>query len=356
MAQQEVAYGFVGAEHLFSSRPQTVEGGTARLFNMIAQSAQFYSTQVNNIMADMVFRTTLRLERFEQPGGGTLQPLDDYGNPLPVQPPPPYDVGYPIVGGGTAFGDNRVSRALMTFEEANRHTLDAQRRDADWLKRQIIARSLTKASYTYERRGEPAVTVHGFANGDTTTYLGASGTLATDDHYLSQAAAIADGANPFPTIYRELTEHPGNTGQVVVYVASNLVTTISGMAGFVQVADSDLELGSGQTRLRGSIDKGLGDEVIGKKDKCWIIEWRALPDNYMIAKTRGVSPIAMREYPAATLQGFFPENHSPDGNLQVHRFLRYCGFGVRNRVGGLAYFVGNASYTTPAAYTAPLAI
>ena len=40
--------------------------------------------------------------------GGTLQPLDEWGNPLPVKDEGVYDVAFPIQGGGTAWGDNRV--------------------------------------------------------------------------------------------------------------------------------------------------------------------------------------------------------------------------------------------------------
>jgi hypothetical protein len=67
----------------------------------------------------------------------------------------------------------------------------------------------------------------------------------------------------------------------------------------------------------------------------------------------------MREYPANELQGLFPEQFSPDGNLNIQKFIRYCGFGVYNRTGATITRIGNASYaipTTPVDYTAPLGI
>ena len=64
----------------------------------------------------------------------------------------------------------------------------------------------------------------------------------------------------------------------------------------------------------------------------------------------------MREYPAASLQGLFTENHSPDGNLQEYRFLRYAGFGVYNRVGAVAFRVSNGAYAVPTGYTTPVAV
>ena len=64
----------------------------------------------------------------------------------------------------------------------------------------------------------------------------------------------------------------------------------------------------------------------------------------------------MREYPAASLKGLFQEEHSPDGNLQEKRFIRYAGFGGYNRVGALIQQVGNGTYEIPSAYGAPLAV
>ena len=37
-------------------------------------------------------------------------------------------------------------------------------------------------------------------------------TLGTETHYLAQANPIDNSNNPFPTIYNELIEHPGNGG------------------------------------------------------------------------------------------------------------------------------------------------
>jgi hypothetical protein len=72
----------------------------------------------------------------------------------------------------------------------------------------------------------------------------------------------------------------------------------------------------------------------------------SLPDNYLLNVVDGRPPLAMREYPDAALQGFFPEIHSPDGARIERRFLRYCGFGVRNRVAASVTYVGVATRRT----------
>lgn len=355
MAANTLAYGFVGLEALMLERLTTV--GTRTIYDAINQSAAEHTRNINEMLASLVARTTFHQERFKLPGTGTLQPLDEWGNPRPVKEEGYYDVAYPIQGGGTAWGNNRVTRGLMTVEEANRQTVESLKRDADWMRRHMLAALFDSATWTYDDPEFGNLTIQPLANGDTVTYTKIGGTTATDTHYLYQAAAIADSTNPFDDIYDELMEHPSNTGPVVVYVPTALTTTIEALTAFTEVGDPDLMYGSGVTQVARSFDRGLGDEVLGKVNKCWIVEWRALPSTHMLAHAQGAGPVlGMREYPAAELQGLFTENNSPDGNLQEQRMIRYAGFGVRNRVAAVAYHVGNGSYGIPTGYNSPLAV
>jgi len=350
----ELAYGFVGMEHLANERVSVV--GYELVWDAVRESVAEHTRQVNAMTASMVEPTTTPSVRFYQPGSGTLQPLDEYGVPKPVREEGYYDVAFPIQGGGTAWGDNRVSRALITVEEANRRTLNVLRRDADWMKRHILASVFEDDSWSFDDPEHGSLTVQPLANGDTVEYLKVDGDPATDTHYLAQAAAISDDANPFDDIYNELMEHPINQGgPIVVYIPTNLKTTVMGLTGFTEVLDPDITPAITTATLNSVFDRGPGHEVLGKTDKCWIIEWRSLPDSYMFAHARGGGPILrMRQYPAAELQGLFTEGFTPDGNLQQTSLIRYAGFGAINRVGAVVYRVGNASYAVPTGYTAPL--
>ena len=332
------------------------------IYDAIRESAAEHTRQINGLMASFVERTTGHKERFYLPGAGTLQPLDEWGNPLVVREAGYYDVAYPIQGGGTAWGDNRVTRALMTVEEANRQMIESQRRDADWLRRHILASVFDPTAWTFDDTEFGNLTIQPLAiTSDGVTYGRVGGSASTDEHYLAQAGAIADDANPFDDIYDELMEHPSNSGgPVVTYVPTNLTSTIEGLTAFNEVSDPDVIKGIASDRLdEGSIEaiRGFGDEVLGKVNKNWIVEWRALPDNYMLAHARGGGPVVkMREYGAPELQGFFPERFSPDGNLQETRMIRYAGFGVANRIAAVAYRIGNGSYAVPTGYDTPLSV
>lgn len=351
-----LAYGFVGLERLASERVVTV--GVDRIFSAITESAAEHNRQIDAMLSNLVARTTLHQEMFMLPGAGTMQPLDDKGNPKVVEEYGHYTVAYPIQGAGTAWGDNRVSRALMTVEEANRHTVENIKRDADWMIRHILASVFNNTAWVFTDKEFGALTVQPLANADAVTYVRVGGAAAVDTHYLFQAAAIADATNPFPTIYDELMEHPSNSGPVVVFVATSLKTSIQALTNFIPASDPDITLGVASDRLGSLIERGYGEEVLGKVDKCWIVEWRRLPAGYMFAQAMGAGPIVkMREYPVAALQGLFTENHSPDGNHAEYRMIRYAGFGVANRIGALCMQIGAGAYAIPAAYAnIPLAV
>jgi len=356
-----VAYGFVSLQDLYTQRVQTV--GPQRVFDAVQTSAAEYNRVVNALLAEMAERTVDAQVQMELPGDGSLQPLDADGNPMPVAPSGSYTVAFPIQGAGTAWGTNRVTRAMLTVEEANRNTLDAFQKDADWVIRHLLASVFDNVEWTYEDKVGPngskglgTITVKPLANGDSVTYVRKGATApATDDHYLAQASAIDDSNNPFETIEAELLEHPSNTGRILCYIPTNLKASIVALSSFKSVADPNVAYTT--TELATNVPSvGPGEEVIGyiEGTKCWIVLWSAMPSSYIYAKMEGKAIVKMREYPATELQGFFPEAHNVDGNHYVNRFLRYAGFGVADRVGALVYRIGNASYAIPSGYDAPL--
>ena len=356
-----VAYGFVGIEDLFNQRVVTV--GPQRVFDAVQVSAEEYTRVVNGLLAEFAQPTTSAQEQIELPGDGSLQPLDEDGNPMPVAPSGSYTVAYPIQGGGTAWGTNRVSRAKLTVEEANRFTMDAFQKDADWNIRHILAALYDNATWTYADKTGPNgskglgnITVQLLANGDTVLYARKGGVApATDDHYLAQASAIDDSHNPFETIETELLEHPSNTGRILCYIPTDLKATVIALSTFKSVADPNVAYTT--TELATNVPNvGPGEEVLGyiEGTKCWIVLWSVLPSSYILAKMEGKAILGAREHAEAELQGFFPEAHNVDGNHFVNRFIRYRGYGVKDRVGALVYRIGNGSYAIPTGYDAPL--
>lgn len=360
-----VAYGFIGLQQMFDQRVDTI--GVEEVNTAISETLNEYNRMINALTGALVMRTTMVERRYHLPGDGTLQPLDEWGNPLPVQPSGSYDVAFPLQRGGTAWGTNRETRALMTVEEVNRLTMDAMRRDIDWMRRHILAAIFTNTTWTYvdERFGSKTIQPLALAS-DGVTYVRRGGSISTDTHYLAQANAIGNSDNPYGTIFDELTEHPSNTGEVVHYIPTNLKATTIALADFEPVRDPDIAYGADTNVLTtdamanrgfGGAMLGFGDRVLGKANDGWIVEWKSLPDSYILSTMTGVNDVvAMREHPAPELQGFFPEFNDTDGNRKENRFIRIAGFGVMNRVGAVVTRIGNASYAIPTGFTAPLAV
>ncbi len=358
MADNEVAYGFIGLVNLFSQRVSQV--GVSVVQEAIQQSALEYSRVVTATMRLLATVDTVAKERYELPGAGTLQPLDEYGNPRPVRSAGYYDVAYPIQGGGTAWGGNRITNAMMTVVEANRNTVEAQRKDADWVIRHALAALMDESSWVFADPLLGNLTIEPLANGDTVEYVKVGGVVATDDHYLAQAAAIADATNPYPTIYAELVEHPGNSGPFVTYIPTELKATTMALTEFIDRPDPNIQyMDTNVLTSDGAAVRGFGDTVLGyvPSGRMWVVEWPRLPSTHMLSLALGAPPpLVMREYDAPQLRGFFAETHSPDGNRLENRMIRYAGFGCRNRVSAVVTKIGNASYATPTAYDAPLPI
>lgn len=357
MANNTLAYGFVQYAHVLSQRLTTI--GETATFQAIQESAAEHSRMLAEILRVFVAQTTDHKKRFRLPGSGTLQPLDENGIPLPSRPSGYYDVAFPIQAGGDAWAQNYVARELMTIEEANRNTLDAQQRDADWMFRHILAATLYNATWAFTDSAYGSLTIQPLANSDTVKYVRKGGASSTDNHYLGQAIDIDDSNNPFPTIYDELMEHPSNSGPVVVFIPTNQKSAIKDLTNFIEVTDPDIKVGMGSDVITASTEaiRGPGDEVLGKVDGCWIVEWKRMPDDYLLGHAVGAGPwIRQREYPSAALQGFFSQTKESDPAISEVRMIRHAGFGVENRVAAVALYIGNATYQNSSTYTPPLAV
>ena len=359
------AYGFIEIKDLFSQRIITIGGET--LQTALEASLVEHTRQITAMLSGLVMKTTEFQFRYQLPAGGSLQPLDEKGNPKVVVPSGFYNVALPIQGAGTAWGDDRVSRAAMTFADANRYTIDALERDADWMRRHILAALFTNVTWPYTDARYGSLTIQPLANNDGVGYVLRGGSLDTaQNHFLAQAAALSDAANPFPTIYRALDEHPSNSGPYIAYIPTNLVSAAQLMTSTLPPQFTNLNYASTVTlskallnpddTLRGDgPDIGFGDRYIGINSNMILVEWTSLPDNYIVAVASGASEIVgMREWEFPELQGLFPEYFTPDGNLQVNRMIRYAGFGIVNRVGAVIDRIGNGAYAIPTGYTAPL--
>jgi len=356
MAVNQTAFGFVGLEQVFNQR--VTEYGAQLVWDAVQKSAEYWNTMVTALMSDMVVVTTDRLFRHYLGDEGEMEPLGQFDHPAPALVEGYYDVELAIQRSGTAWGANREANAKMTVGEVNRHTLAMFKKDAKWIRRHIWAALFTNTNQVYhdDDTNIGDLSIKPLANADGVLYNLRGGTTVDDTHHIAQANAIDDDNNAIQTIRTELVEHPTNEGEVVVYASTALADTIEDLSNFVPVGDPELDYGDSVTTVKSAklaAVKGFGDEVRGRTDKCWIVEWMALPAAIMFAKILGRPVLGMREHPEAELRGLQVNTYDDKGLMTVEA-IRRAGFGVIDRIGAVVMEIGDGTYTIPTNYTAPL--
>jgi hypothetical protein len=358
MANQ-LLYGFVQLKDLANRRVSEI--GVQVVNDAINQAVEEHNRQIQAILDLFAQRTTEFKERFTSPVVARLQPLDENGRARPIKPFGVYDIAYPIQDAGTAWGATYKAREKMTVQEANDITATLISADVRWLRDHILAGLFTNVDWTFPDPMHGALTVHGLANSDTVQYFVQAGqdAGATDDHYLGQAAAVADATNPFPTIYAELVEHPENSGDVLSFIPTNIKTDVQALATFYPVRDPNITAGADVSELTGSLGVSLPSgpaSLLGYESSgVWIAEWKTLPNNYIVSlMTGGERPLKMREEPEESLRGFKKVAERNDHPFYESQYLRSAGFGANNRVGAVVMEVEDATYDIPTNYTSPM--
>lgn len=320
-----------------------------------------HNADINAVLNLLSTTTENYTEEVQQYGGSRNQPLDEKGRSIPMKPGVPYTVAFPLIASGNAWGDTWAARQKMKVKDLARIMSKLYIGDYNWVVDHALATIFQADGYSHvDPLGRGTLTIEGLANGDATTYYRTStGSSAVDTHILAQSGAIADNANPYPTIKDELLEHADNGGEVIAFIATSLVATTSALAEFNSATlDADITLGTDTDRLTGTLNATLppGAMVKGKTDSgVWIVEWPRLPADYIVAVcTEGERPLARRVDPDFG-DGFLVRGEREDWPLHETQLSRWQGFGGRNRVGAVAYLIGNSgTYAVPTNYAVPM--
>lgn len=355
MAANSPSYGFWNLQDVLGRRVSDV--GVETISEAIKLGAAEYNRVAAEALSSLVEVTDKYKFRYRLPGDGTLQPLTDEGTILPVKPGNSQDIELPLESAGTAFQLTHEAMATKTVGDLQDMYLDAQRRDSDWMWRHILGALFYSAgNWTYTDPQYGSLTVKPLANNDGEDYVMNDGTVDTDAvQHLADADAIDDTHNPFPVMRTALMSYPHNYGRVVCYVPTALRDDIEALDVFVAANDPNLNKGANSDTLNNAPLKGLGTEVVGyvKGANFWIVEAPRLPSTHMFAHCPDspFKPIAMRQYPDASLQGLVANQYTDERGTKF-TFKRHAGFGALNRVGAVVQYIGNNTYAAPSGYTA----
>jgi len=299
--------------------------------------------------------------RYTLPTGGTLQRRGSNGRYAAVKREGKWDIALPLEDFGAAIASNDVDRAYMTVRDLENHVLTVVQQNVNTVRYEILRALLNNAQDTFvdERWGN--LLIEPLANGDSVVYPPAIGseTEATDNHYLESgylAAAISDTNNPFPVIREELEEHFGVTaagGNIAVTFNQAQTEKVRDLTDFVPESDPYIAKGVNADLPRALTQNHVG-VVIGRVNGVWAIEWRAMPENYMLGiDLDAPQPLMRRIDPEDT---GLPLGLNLVGQDEVFPFVdsfwrNRFGFGVGNRLNGVVMELGNGGgYTVPTGY------
>lgn len=354
----QIAWGFLQLRDIFDHRVNDV--GVDVINTAAQETLDEHQRQVDAISRLFVEPTTEYKIKFRSALTGRLQPLDEFGRARPRKGAAQYETGFPIQMAGDAWGANWLTRQKMTVGEANDTVMALVQGDLFWLRDHILAALYASTAWVFPDEDHGDLTIYGLANGDSTRYQIINGALAgtTDNHYLFQAAAIADATNPYPIIHTELTEHPENGGQnavIVALVPTNLIAATEALTDFREMRDPDVSAGANESFLTGTLGVRVPGIVKGKTNKVWVVEWGALPNDRIVAVSiQGDRPLRMREDEEANLRGFRAVAEREDHPYWERQYVRRAGFGAWNRVGALVYQVGAGAYSVPTGFGSPM--
>ncbi len=347
----QVQYGFHRLADLRDRR--ITEVGVQRINQAVEQSIEEHNRNLQQMISTFCGPETSDYKLvYNVAQNARLQLLDEDARAQKIKKAARYEIGLPLRHYGIAWGANFVTRAKMTVQQANDAVATLLDADKRTVRDDIMISLFAAANYTFFDYEFGNLSVKGLANGDGTTYNVLTGAdVGADDTHIKAQAGASILLATYQDIYTELTEHPENGETVTVFVPSNQRAATEALTGFLAVNDSNVQLGSGSSRLVGSDGLSGPGELFGYVGKCFVREWRQLPSDYVVAITSGgEKPLKFRVDSESELRGFKPVAERSDYPYWENQYFHRFGIGAWNRVGAVIYRINNASYAVPTGF------
>lgn len=304
--------------------------------------------------------TEVAKERYYLPGTGVMARRADGVHGQAVRANGSWDVAYTLEDFGEQVAGTDVDFAYMTPEAYQREIDTILNRHAGRVRQLILYYLLNNTAKTFVDQRLGSLTVQPLANGDSVVYppvLGSS-TDATENHYIETgylSASISDTNNPYVAARDELEEHfgtPTGGSNIVSFINSAERAVTEALTDFTPVEDVYIRSGS-NADVPFNLPSVPG-RILGRAAGTWVVEWRYVPANYILAVHLDAEPpLKQRVDPAATglPQGLQPVVMDMSYPIESMEMRARYGMGVANRLNGVVLELGNGgTYTVPTAY------
>lgn len=359
-----LVYGFHDLETQKAMRIEQL--GTVETNDRLVQ----WQAEVNRVFNAIMGTFTVRNEqwnvnpitRIQLPSVAKAQFVDEFGVAKPQVETGYFEQGLPLHRYELAHGFSYEALQKVTVEQLSRELARIERGDMNAAMFLFWFAVFYNVAWTHASTEEaiPDIPVKPAANSDTDRYIvrGEDDPQAAN-HYVGQAAAISDSADPFPEIKELLTQYAGTSAnsRVISFVgdATN-VANIKNLSGLIRTDHTSFVTWGDQVSFTDPAADtfiGFGDEVIGEHEEgVLVVRYRALPANYIVSfNLDAPMPIGIREDATPSLRGLFNINSVENsGNMLLSRYRRKIGFAPVNRTGFMVSYIGNDTYAIPTAY------
>jgi hypothetical protein len=335
--------------------------GQAQIYDAVNRLAATHSAEIAAASAALIQATTTRYtEYYALPGGGKMQESDRLTRPGAIKPPPSFPVSYDLRDARDQLAWDDISIAYMNLEEVQNAVQTVFIRHMNWVRWQVLKHVFNNTNETFSDETVGAdLTIRRLANADGTEYgpLFGDDTLVggTHDHYLVSgyaASAISATNDPYKTLRDEIEEHWG-PGNIVTFINPTEAPETEALADFVPVEDSRLiQPVTAEAIVPGSLPSSVPGTIIGRIDRQWVSEWRAVPSNYMLSiDLDQPAPLKKRIDTPSSISGrgdLALVARQTEFPLEESFWRDRHGYGVGNRLNGAVMFLdAGAVYDIP---------
>ena len=333
--------------------------GQRAVYDAIQVCLAQHNADLNAAMAVFLEGTTTEFRwRYKLPGGGYLQRRGGLARVAAMKGKGHWDVALPLEDFGAGLIDSEIELAYMSLAELNRHLDTITQANINTVRREILAALFCNAVWNFEDEVKGTLAVQPLANGDSVVYppvIGAE-TEATETHYLSAGyvtSAISNTNNPFKVVRAELEQHfgkPTGGSNIVSFFNPTATDYVEALADFDEVDQRDIVVGANADRVV-NLPSALPGKILGKANGVWAVEWDHVPDTYSLSISLDApKPLFKRIDPPETglgsgLQLVSKNEVYPFSDATYRNRL---GFGVGNRLNGVAMFFSASPYAIPA--------
>lgn len=353
-----MAFGtFTVLDTLASSQQSIAAYGEDRAFEEIQRALAIHNRLTNEMLAELVERTTDRQRRYGSTDSMAMQELDEMGSPDAQKLAAGATVGFPLRLYGIALQWTRKAMQVMTGAELAAQVTGAMDADVNVIYRQIRRGIFSPTNVTFTDRLIDNVTlaVKALVNADSAAIpLGPNGetfTAATHTHYL-YTAGVALAAADVTGLISTVREHFGQ-GQIEVHINTAQETAFRALTGFIAITPVFVQPANNAAAIVQAYDTmNPGNRLIGYYGSNYnpVYVKPYVPAGYLSAVlTGGPKALALRER-ADGSGDFTLVYEDEDHPLRARAWEREFGVAAWTRTAAAALYIdtgGAAAYTAP---------